>query len=64
MKETSIKALRHDRPAAVTPVAMADESLIVDARGQIGPAEMVEMRLRRLLPTGALPINSSTFRVR
>jgi len=64
MKMKSRKLLRYDRPAAATPVAVADESLVVDVRGQIGPAEMVELRLQRLLPTGNLPLNSTTFRHR
>ena len=55
---------RRDNPIIAVQMAGADESLVPDVRGQIGPAEMVENRLQRLLPTGSLPVNSSTFRVR
>lgn len=63
MKNRPITKPAHERPIVLQPV-VAVEFLECDVRWQTGPAELVENRLRRLLPTGALPLNSSTFRKR
>lgn len=62
MKDRKNKANDLDRAMVATPVAV--EFLEVDPRWHTGAAELVENRLRRLLPTGTLPLSSSTFRKR
>lgn len=63
MIDKKLIRVKKDVAIEIRPM-IADELLILDDRCNIGPAEMVESRLRRLLPTGSLPLNSSTFRKR
>jgi hypothetical protein len=63
MKDRLTKTQKHNRPVVIPPVPPV-EFLELDVRWGTDPAELVEQRLQRLIPSGALPLNSKTFRVR
>jgi hypothetical protein len=51
-----------DTPAAPCPRALADEALVVDARAELTPAQMVERKLLFLLKSQPIPVSHMTTR--
>ena len=54
--------IAHDEMPDVSVMADGDESLVVDVRWDVSPAQMVEDKLSRMLQDGSMPVSHLQMR--